>query len=383
MKADEKLKKEIYKKRFVKDSILKSHYPNGEEIDFALSTINLKESLFKEAPVVDGALFDSHTYNAQMEDLELDLKFIYQLVKEYTFDELQKLSEFADTTLSDLERKAEFYLTKSKMEMQSSDLGYTALYMHAPFHGEQKGDYFLIDCGIIQLTEGSTIHLLLEGSNIYYARLKLEKDDGTHFYLTPYQLNRDSFTLPGDITTHEKNVVISYFPAQDEKILLPYKPEPKSIYTVLTGKDKIACKSNGISHYENNMHHTCFEETMIDFYVKDATSIRIHTSHKPLYTNYNFSNEAIKLEKGIKHFYLQMPAKSAIEIFLEGGEIYAQKGKGVVQEGKLYFSQSTPFKEFLVIEKMRTKKQSYHASLEVHSTLEQLGVDSILLKELI
>lgn len=382
MRTDEKLKKEIYIQRIMHDFIQKHHYPNHQDLDMALSSIDLKESLFKVSQVVNGELFNPKVFNLQTSDLESDLLILYQLVKQYTLDELNKLSEFADTTLIDLEKKAEFYLTKSRMEMQSSDLGYTALYMHGPFKGQQKDDYFLIDCGNVDLTDGSTIHLLVEGYNIYYARLKLESADHT-FFLTPYSLNMQNLKLPGNPEIKEKEITLSYSPASNSKILIPYTVNKDSEYIILAGKGKLSCKTDSASHYESNSYYACFEETMIDFYVKDATSIRIKTSHRPLYTNYDFSQETIKLDKGIRHFYLQMPAKSAIEIFLEGGEIYAQKNKGIVQDEKLYYVQNTPFKDFLVIEKLRKNKTNYKATLEVRSTLEQLGIDSILIKEMV
>ena len=382
MRADELAKKEVYKQRITKDCIAQSKYPSAKELDEALSSINLMESYFKIAPVSDGEYFETKTFNAQIEDLDADLKLLYSLVKQFTLDKLNALNQYADTTLTDLERKADFYLNKSRLEMQSSDLGRTALYLRAPLSGKQNGEYFSVDCGMVALTNGSTIHLILEGHDTYYARLKLADGNQT-FYITPYNLNQQSFKLPGEIKTTEKEVKITHTPQLGETILLPYEIQEACDYIVLTGKNQIACKTAIKSEYQDYKYYACFEDTMIDFYVKDATSIQIRVSHKPLNSNYDFLQDVIKLEKGIKHFYLEMPAKSAVEIFLEGGEIYAQKGKGVIQSDKLYFAHSTPFKDFLIIEKSRTLKTIYQASLEVRSTIEDLGVESIMIKELI
>lgn len=381
MKSDELAKLAYYKKQIMEDFISKATYPTSNELNEKLEAINLSESYYRVVKVVDGELFNSQVFNAQSSALGEDLRLLYALAKEMTKTRLDYLSQFADTNLTALEKKVDFYLNKSRLEVQSSDLGFTAYYNEAPFSGEQNGEYFNVDCGEIELVDGSAIYLLLEGNNIDYARLALNNGSET-LYLSPYQLNKQCLKIPGETKINEIQVTSSSAPKAYERVLMPYTDVKEDCeYVILTGKGNIATKASNKSDYKNYKQCICYEKTMIDFYVKDASSIQIHVSNKPLNTNYDFSQDVIKLDKGIKHFYLEMPEKSAVEIFLEGGAIYAQKAKGVIRSNLLYFVHNTPFKDFLILEKTKANKTTFKASLEVKSTSDVLGINNIMIKE--
>lgn len=383
MKADELEKLNYYKKKIMEDFILKATYPTLDELNAKIQDVNLSESYFKTVPVANGDLFNTYIFNEQFKSLNQDLSLLYTVLKEMTQTRMDYLGQFADTTLTALEKKVSFYLNKSKLEMQSSNLGHTIYYDEAPFIGEQKSDYFSIDCGDIKLTNGSSIHLLLKGHDLNYARLALTSNSET-FYVTPYELNRQYFKVPGEPLINEIQIISSATPKPYENVLIPYTDIKKDCeYIILAGKDNIATKASNKSNYSNYKQCVCYDKTMIDFYVKDANSIQIRTSNKPISSNYDFSQEIIKLEKGIKHFYLEMPEKSGVEIFLEGGAIYAQKSKGVVRNNLLYFIHNTSFKDFLIVEKTKLNQTDFKAKLEVFSTSNDLGVESIMIKELI
>lgn len=383
MKTDELLKLELYKTQIMKEFIAKAHYPTQSELKTALDALDLKESCFKVVPVAEGETFNTRVFNAQTEALGNDLTLLYQLLRKLTQERIDYLSQFADTSLTDLEQKLEDYLAKSRLEIQSSDLGHTVYFAHAPFTGEQFNEYFTIDCGNLALTNGASVHLLMEGHNLEYARLALSAGEET-VYLAPYALNRQSFQVPGTLQINETTVTCTTVPKPNESVLIPYENLNTAYdYVLLTGKGQVALKAANQATYSPYSQCICYEQTMIDFYVKDAVSLQIRVNQTPLYTNYDFSQEAIKLEKGIHHFYLEMPPKSIVEIFLEGGSLYAQKGKGIIKSGSLYFTHATSFKEFLVLEKTRQQQTNYRAVLQVKSTLEDLGVDTILVKELI
>lgn len=383
MKADELAKLEHYKKEIMKDFILKATFPSIETLNSKLDALNLSESYYKTVPVSDGELFNTKVFNEQSKALSEDLTLLYTIAKEMTQTRLNYLSQFAETSLTDLESKVSFYLNKSKLEVQSSDLGKTVYYNEAPFTGECVGEYFHINCDNIELTNGSTVHLLLEGNDIDYARLALYNGSET-FYVTPYGLNKQSFKVPGEAKINEIQVTSSAAPKSYETVLIPYSDVKEDCeYVILTGKDNIATKVSNKANYSNYKQHICYEQTMIDFYVKDASSIQIRVSNTPLNTNYDFSQEVIKLEKGIKHFYLEMPAKSAVEIFLESGSIYAQKAKGVIRSNLLYFAHTTPFKDFLVLEKTRFNQTTFKATLEVKSASQNIEIENIMIKEMI
>lgn len=383
MKSDELEKLNYYKKQIMKDFITKATYPSVEELNSKLEALNLSESYYKTVLVSNGELFNTQVFNAQSKALGEDLNLLYKLLKEMTQTRIDYLSQFADTNLTALEKKVSFYLNKSKLEVQSSDLGYTAYYNEAPFIGEQVGEYFYIDCGNIKLTNGSSIYLLVEGNDINYARLTLDNGLET-FYVTPYGLNRQYFKVPGEPKINEIQVTSSSTPKAYENVLVPYTDIKENCeYVILTGKDNVATKASNKSNYSGYKQCVCYERTMIDFYVKDASSIQIRVSNTPLNTNYDFSQEVIKLEKGIKHFYLEMPEKSGVEIFLDGGSIYAQKAKGVIRSNLLYFIHNTPFKDFLILEKTKINQTNFKATLEVKSTSNNLGIQNIMIKELI
>lgn len=381
MKTDELNKLAYYRKQIMDEFISKATYPSSDELNQKLEGIDLAESYYRVVKVVDGDLFNTHVFNAQTNALGEDLRLLYMLTKEMTKTRLDYLSQFADTNLTALEKKVDFYLNKGRLEVQSSDLGSTAYYSEAPFTGQQKGEYFSIDCGDINLIDGSNIYLLLEGNDIDYARLALNNGKET-FYLTPYQLNRQSFKVPGETSINEIQVTTTSAPKTYEHVLMPYANVNEDCeYVILTGKDSVATKASNKADYKNYRQCVCYERTMIDFYVKGASSIQIRVSNKPLSTNYDFSQDVIKLDKGVRHFYLEMPEKSGVEIFLEGGAVYAQKAKGVVRSGSLYFVRNTPFKEFLILEKTKANKTTFKASLEVKSTSDVLGINNIMIKE--
>lgn len=383
MRADELAKLEHYKNEIMKDFILKATFPSIEELDSRIEALNLSESYYKTSLVVNGELFNAKVFNAQTKALAEDLSLLYKVLKEMTQDRLNYLSQFADTNLTELEKKVSFYLNKSRLEVQSSDLGRTIYYDEAPFVSERIGESFQVNCGDIYLTNGSDVHLILEGNDVDYARLALYNGSET-FYVTPYGLNKQYFKVPGETKINEIQVTSSSTPKSYENVLMPYVDVKEDCeYVILAGKNNVATKASNKSNYSSYKRCVCYEQTMIDFYVKDASSVQIRVSNKPLTTNYDFSQEVIKLEKGIRHFYLEMPAKSGVEIFLDGGSIYAQKSKGVVRSDMLYFIHDTPFKDFLILEKTKLNQTKFKVNLEVKSTSSKLNIDAIMIKELI
>lgn len=380
MRTDEISKLAYYKDSFVKKCIADNLYPTEKMIEEAMAKIDFRKSYYTVDQVNDGEKIDVDVLNKQTELLYQDICLLYKTIITLTKERTHYLRNFCETELIELEKDTDFYLEKSKQEMGSSYLGETIFFGKSPFQVVNQQDKNIIDCGSIDITNGSKLTLIAQGSDLETVRLKLSNANST-YYVSPYAINRDAFTVPGELEKFETTVKLTN--KKKNPCTIPYKTSGGNKYIIFTGKDCVSVKTSEKNDYKSSNKIVCAERSMIDFYLKDSESVRIISSKKPFQSNYDFSSGSVKLQKGIHHFYLEMPEDSALEIIVESGAIYAQMTHGIVKNGDLLFTQNTPFEFFDIVEISKNKKTKYDIALEIFSQNKNSNIDTILIKEAI
>lgn len=382
-----KIQKELIIQRFVDRGI----YPSDQLIKSHIDNIDLSLPLLYVEEAIPGVCFDAELYNKLVNSIYMDLKILYKILFELTVKDYTLTKAYCDTHLEDLERKVNFYLSKSTEEVASTSIGKTIYFKSDSFDIKQNNASTIIYLGDIEITNGSDISCFITGNGLNLSHIIFSLTADQSYYVTPYNVNNDFFKEP-----HEQSIkLIPYTPTKTitSDAIIPMQVEDlnsDNVYTILGGKNLITVKQFGeLTKQVYKNAPTSFnmmgfnEKSYIDFYVIGGKSISFRLNKTPVSTNFPIQNEKISLTNYIEHFFIECDAGFAFDFELDGGTVYASKEKGIIKDKKLYYPKSTQINDFLIIEQGCSNKTKYSVTCEItDNNYSVSNIDTIYIKEL-
>lgn len=386
-------KLEYYKKQILQEFVSKGIYPDNSLIESRLKNIDTYLSIFQNYNVVTGNLFNANEYNERLKLIYQDLSFLYELLYELTVLEYNKLQNFINSHLSELNSIVETYNKRAEYENSTTTLGKTLLFKNNSFSIENKDSMTIVNLGNVDISNGSTIACISNINNVSADDIvfKFKDVDKENWLVTsPYNYNNDLLTMPGEL----KKTIYEYELQETQKINGPLlldivsNVNMKNKYDILGGENKIFVNykdDDGFIVEEKPLTAESLsfdKKAYINFYVVDGNSISFRFNKKPIATNFPIDTQRIDDLNYIHHFFIECDKDFSFELELDKGKVYAIKETGIISDEKLYYTGSEQVSDFLIIETATGDKKSYEVVMEAHNSNEDIDIESIIIKQL-
>ena len=193
-------KARFYKKQVIQSFIKQGYFPSDEEIQTALSDIDMRSALLETYLTAKGSLFNTKEINFMFECIYKDLNILYTVLEDILLNEYNKLKLDVEAQVTELEQKVYNLKCRMNEEINSTTLGTTIFFKANNWESETNDDITTISLGELDLINGSEIALFaninnIEADSVYF---KLESETDT-MYALPYNYNNDVYTIPGKL----------------------------------------------------------------------------------------------------------------------------------------------------------------------------------------
>lgn len=378
---DEIEKISYYRERIMQELTRLGVYPDTIAVSEWLEDFDAKLALFTHRYVSTGDNFDTEEFNEAFELIAADLKILYKLVYQLSIEKYKELKEYVDGHLAELQAMAKKYEYKTKFEIDSTSLGDTVFFQANGFDVTQDNSTARVNLGSIEVSNGSQLACIFEADNV--------ADENVVFSFngkncSPYSLNRDFFTVPGEI----KKNTYTYEVPDGETInsahvmnVAGLAPSSSNKYIIYAGKDQVATTYD----YYNKVEGTPLTFTdagRVTFYVLNGSFINFDFSETPL--SQNFTGTSIANLDTYQKITFEYPLGFSFD-FITDGDIYATKGEGVIQDDKLYYPNGDNVRDFYIEEHLMENKTTYDNVTVTVSNLKDnaaLVINAIAIKEL-
>lgn len=377
---DEIEKINYYRERIMQELTRMGVYPDTITVNERLADFDAKWALFTHRHISVGDSFDAKAFNEEFQLIAEDLKILYRLVYQLAIKQYRELKDYVEGHLAELQAMGKKYEYKTKLEIDSTALGDTAFFQTSGFDVTMENTTARIALGPVEVSNGSKLACIFDGEDIKPEDVVFSFDGKN---CSPYSLNRDFFTVPGAI----KKNVYDYDVPEDETINSAHlmnpaglTPDGRNKYIIYGGKDQIATNY----HYYDKLEGTPItppDAGRITFYVLNGSFIHFDFNKQPLSSNFNGTS----LTNLGKHQKITMEYSEGFSFdFLTDGDVYATRGEGIVQDGKLYYPNGDDVRDFFIEEYLMTEKKRYeNVSVTVSGLKENtpLVINTIAIKE--
>ena len=275
-------KARFYKKQVIQSFIKQGYFPSDEEIQTALSDIDMRSALLDTYLSAKGSLFNTKEINFMFECIYKDLNILYTVLEDILLNEYNKLKLDVEAQVTELEQKVYNLKCRMNEEINSTTLGTTIFFKANNWESETNDDITTISLGELDLINGSEIALFaninnIEADSVYF---KLESESDT-LYALPYNYNNDVYTIPGKIGVNKFELDLN------DRLLVNGNIEIyldnidyRNDYKVLGGHNymKVTYKKDNSVYYESlstmNKSFEALNDSYIEFYMIDDTFIR-------------------------------------------------------------------------------------------------------------
>ena len=384
-------KLDYYKKQILKEFVSKGIYPSNSLIESRLKNIDAHLALFQNYNVVTGNLFNANEYNERLKLIYQDLSFLYELLYELTILDYNKLQNFINSHLSELNSIVETYNKRAEYENSTTTLGKTLLFKNNSFSIENKDSMTIVNLGSVNIANASTLACIANINNVLPENIVFKfKNEDNLVTTSSYNYNGDLLVMPGEL----KKTIYEYKLQDNQKmngpLLLDVVSEVnmKNKYNILGGKNKIFVNykdSNGFIVEEKPLTAESLsfdKKAYINFYVVDGNSISFRFNKKPISTNFPIDTQRIDNLNYIHHFFIECEEDFSFEFELDKGTVYAIKETGIISDDKLYYTGSEQVNDFLIIETATGDEKTYEVIMEAHDSNDALDIESIIIKQL-
>ena len=378
---DEIEKISYYKERIMQEMSSMGVYPDTIAVNERIEDFDARLALFRHRYISSGDTFNAGQFNDDFKLIAEDLKIIYKLVYQLAIKEFKELKEYAEGHVAELEAMSKKYEYKTKFEIDSTSLGNTAFFQAGGFDITMDNTTAHIDLGSIDVSSGAKLACIFDADNIDPKDVVFSFDGHN---CSPYSLNRDFLTVPGEI----QKQTYEYTVPEDETInashimnIPEFKPSAKNKYVIYAGCDQIATDFD----YYDKLEGTPIELAdagRITFYVLNGSFINFDFNKEPL--SQNFTGTSVTNLS--KHQKITMEYSSGFAFdFTTDGTVYATRGEGVVREGKLYYPNGDQVRDFHVEEYLMANKTTFEdvtVTVSGLKTDEPLVINTVAVKEL-
>ena len=384
-------KARFYKKQVIQSFIKQGYFPSDEEIQTALSDIDMRSALLDTYLSAKGSLFNTKEINFMFECIYKDLNILYTVLEDILLNEYNKLKLDVEAQVTELEQKVYNLKCRMNEEINSTTLGTTIFFKANNWESETNDDITTITLGELDLINGSEIALFaninnIEADSVYF---KLESETDT-MYALPYNYNNDVYTIPGKLGINRFAFNIS----KDLKVNgnieislndLDYRNE----YKILGGQNlmKVTYKDSNIVSYEPfasfDRPFSTDKECYIEFYMIDNSSITYDFNIAPNHTNFALNDGTIVSNKTITKVFIDAPSGFVCRFRLDKGEIWGSCIDGIIQNNNtLLYAGDWTLKDFQVLEIVKSELNKYKISLILKSDKTIINyINNVYIKE--
>ena len=384
-------KARFYKKQVIQSFIKQGYFPSDEEIQTALSDIDMRSALLDTYLSAKGSLFNTKEINFMFECIYKDLNILYTVLEDILLNEYNKLKLDVEAQVTELEQKVYNLKCRMNEEINSTTLGTTIFFKANNWESETNDDITTITLGELDLINGSEIALFaninnIEADSVYF---KLESETDT-MYALPYNYNNDVYTIPGKLGINRFAFNIS----KDLKVNgnieislndLDYRNE----YKILGGQNlmKVTYKDSNIVSYEPfasfDRPFSTDKECYIEFYMIDNSFITYDFNIAPNHTNFALNDGTIVSNKTITKVFIDAPSGFVCRFRLDKGEIWGSCTDGIIQNNNtLLYAGDWTLKDFQVLEIVKSELTKYKISLILKSDKTIINyINNVYIKE--
>ena len=384
-------KARFYKKQVIQSFIKQGYFPSDEEIQTALSDIDMRSALLDTYLSAKGSLFNTKEINFMFECIYKDLNILYTVLEDILLNEYNKLKLDVEAQVTELEQKVYNLKCRMNEEINSTTLGTTIFFKANNWESETNDDITTITLGELDLINGSEIALFaninnIEADSVYF---KLESETDT-MYALPYNYNNDVYTIPGKLGINRFAFNIS----KDLKVNgnieislndLDYRNE----YKILGGQNlmKVTYKDSNIVSYEPfasfDRPFSTDKDCYIEFYMIDNSSITYDFNIAPNHTNFALNDGTIVSNKTITKVFIDAPSGFVCRFRLDKGEIWGSCIDGIIQNNNtLLYAGDWTLKDFQILEIVKSELTKYKISLILKSDKTIINyINNVYIKE--
>ena len=384
-------KARFYKKQVIQSFIKQGYFPSDEEIQTALSDIDMRSALLETYLSAKGSLFNTKEINFMFECIYKDLNILYTVLEDILLNEYNKLKLDVEAQITELEQKVYNLKCRMNEEINSTTLGTTIFFKANNWESETNDNTTVISLGELDLINGSEIALFaninnIEADSVYF---KLESETDT-IYALPYNYNNDVYTMPGKLGVNR----FAFKIRDDLKVNgnieitlndLDYRNE----YKILGGQNlmKVTYKDSNIVSYEPfasfDRPFSTDKECYIEFYMIDNSFITYDFNIAPNHTNFALNDGTIVSNKTITKVFIDAPSGFVCRFRLDEGEIWSSCIDGIIQNNNtLLYTGDWDLKDFQILEIVKSKSTKYKISLILKSDKTIINyINNVYIKE--
>ena len=384
-------KARFYKKQVIQSFIKQGYFPSDEEIQTALSDIDMRSALLDTYLSAKGSLFNTKEINFMFECIYKDLNILYTVLEDILLNEYNKLKLDVEAQVTELEQKVYNLKCRMNEEINSTTLGTTIFFKANNWESETNDDITTITLGELDLINGSEIALFaninnIEADSVYF---KLESETDT-MYALPYNYNNDVYTIPGKLGINRFAFNISQGLKVNGNIEINLNDlDYRNEYKILGGQNlmKVTYKDSNIVSYEPfasfDRPFSTDKECYIEFYMIDNSSITYDFNIAPNHTNFALNDGTIVSNKTITKVFIDAPSGFVCRFRLDKGEIWGSCTDGIIQNNNtLLYAGDWTLKDFQILEIVKSELTKYKISLILKSDKTIINyINNVYIKE--
>lgn len=390
---DVEKKLQYYKQQVLQELVKKGVYPDDELIESKLKSFDAHMAIFKNYNVVTGKLFNANEYNERLKLIYTDLNILYELLYEITVLEYNKLQNFINSHLAELNSIVQTYNKRAEYENSTTSLGKTLLFQNNSFSIESKDSTTILNLDNLDIPNAAVLACIANINNVKAEDVIFKfRKVGTEQWLnaSPYNYNNDILIMPG-----EKRKTIYEYNLQDSQVIsgpllidIDTDINIKNDYTILGGKNNIFVNykdENGFIVEEKPITLDSLvikQKAYINFYVIDGSSISFRFNKKPIATNFPIDVQRIDDLDYMHHFFIECDEDFSFQFDIDKGQVYAIKETGLISNNSLYYTGSEKVKDFKIIESATGDVNEYEVKVEAYNSNDAIDIDSIIIKQI-
>lgn len=331
MYKDQVYKLEYYKQKLISQSLSLGEFLNESSLDSALEDYETQFALFKHRYIQKGSKLDIKDFNNELAILYQDLLILYQVMYDITIKKFNKTKELVSIKLNDLERIADQYYSRCKLETIAI-FGDTLVYQADNFDITNKNGKSYIKLPSFTTYEGATLAFLASVDNLDNANVILELNPSQN--IQNYESNENLFVVPGEPEITTKFFELDSSNKYNGSFMLEHNPNNayQSQYFIYSGKDMINIDGRYISISEYNK--TDFStEYNVELYIYNATQADFNFSLEPLQSN--IDNHYVTIKDRVQKFTFKMAPYSHLSVNTNG-IVFCAVDKCRVKDNRLY-----------------------------------------------
>ena len=395
----EKLK---YHRQIIMNSFIKrSYYPSKEEVEAALADVNSRISLFETYISKPGSLFNPAEINHCFEMIYKDIEILYKVLESILMNEYSQLKLHVESTLLELESKADHFSKRCKEEANSSALGTTIVFQTNNWNLSTEDQTTIVDLDEHDFIEGSRIACFANLNDVEKSQVSFKFDAGDSedtFLALPYNNDDSIYTIPGEMSINKYDFNIDSSAIINGALKLKFEDGINDLnkYKIVGGKGlmSVTYKASGrtdLVRFPDTSSYTYYatEDCCLEFYIVDGdigddAYIEYNFNMAPNYQNFSLQDGTIKIDSDIKRVFIDAQAGLLVSFNREHGHVFAECIDPVVID-KYYmaYTGNLKIREMMVREYVRTNLIRYHVYCYIN-TIEDVSnsIESIYVKEI-